>query len=165
MQNYHFKMMEDGNYAVMGYVGDEKEPVIPETHQGAKVTVLYDQLFEGHEEIITVHIPDCVTDLGEHVFDGCKNMHHLKLPADLLYFWGYTFVRCGLEEITIPDKVATIPSFAFKDCKQLKKVVCGSGLKRINAWAFAGCDKLDQLFYGPGVQLSPKLFEEKKLNT
>ena len=165
MQKFSYKLMEDGNYCVMGYFGDEAEIVIPETYQDGTVTVLYDQLFAGHPEITSVKIPDTVTDMGEHVFDGCQNLKTLTLPSKLTSLWGYTFVRSGLEEITLPESLAIIPPFAFKDCKNLRKVVCGTGLKRIHAWAFGGCDKLEQVLYGPGVKVSPEAFQDKELNT
>ncbi len=165
MQEFSYRLMEDGNYCVMKYEGDEAEVTIPATHQGSTVTMLFDKLFSGHDEITSVHIPDAVTDIGEHVFDGCSSLHHLELPSELTYLWGYTFVRSGIEEIRLPDKLATIPPFAFKDCKRLKKIDCGSGLKRISAWAFGGCDHLEQVLYGPGVKVSPEAFMSKELNT
>lgn len=165
MQEFSYKLMEDGNYCVTGYQGDEAEVTIPATHNHIPVTVLFDGLFSGHSEITAVHIPDSVTDMGEFLFDGCVNLHHLDLPAGLTSLWGYTFVRCGLEEIVLPDGVASLPPFAFKDCKQLKKVVCGAGMKKIYAWVFGGCDQLTDLVHGPDVWVSPEAFQTKILNT
>lgn len=162
MQEFFYKMVEDGSFCVIGYKGDEAEVIIPEDKN---ITMLYDRLFKGHDEITSVKIPDTVTDLGEFVFDGCVNLRHLTLPSHLKYLWGYTFVRSGIEEITIPSGVKAIPSFAFKECKNLKRVVCGSGMQRIYAWAFSGCDELkeEQLVYEPGVEVSPQAFETKNL--
>ena len=122
-------------------------------------------MFSGHGEIESVHIPDTVTDMGEFIFDGCDKLTSLKLPRALSSLWGYTFVRCGIEEITLPDHLVTIPPFAFKDCKNLKKVVCGKGLKKVYAWAFGGCDNLTQFIHAPETQVSDQAFESKDLNT
>ena len=81
MQEFSFKVMEDETFAVTGYTGDEKEVVIPDTHWGKPVTVLFDGLFSGHAEIERVRIPDTVTDIGEFVFDGCRNLRQISLPA------------------------------------------------------------------------------------
>ena len=70
-----------------------------------------------------------------------------------------------MEELTLPDGLRSIPPFCFKDCKALKKLVCGKGMKKIHAWAFDGCDALSELCCGPGVQLHPQAFEHKELNT
>jgi len=165
MQDFSYKQIDDGTYCIMGYQGDEAEVEIPERFGRAPVTILFDKLFAGHTEITSVRIPDSVTDMGEFLFDGCENLRHIELPASLTTLWGYTFCRSAIEEIVLPDGLAVLPPFAFKDCKNLKKVVCGTGLKEISAWVFGGCDKLDAVLFGPGVKVSPKAFESKVLNT
>ena len=116
MQEFYYKRVEDGTYCVTGYEGDEQDVVIPEDRV---ITMVYDKVFRGHSEIRSVHIPDTVTDLGEFVFDGCVNLRHLVLPANLKTLWGYTFIRCGIEEIVLPDGLRIIPPFAFKEAKML----------------------------------------------
>ena len=68
MQEFQYKMLEDETFAVTGYSGEEKEVVIPDTHWGKPVTVLFDSLFSGHAEIESIQIPDTVTDIGEFLF-------------------------------------------------------------------------------------------------
>ena len=162
MQELMYKMIEDGTYCVSAYRGDEANVIIPDSNG---VTILFDKLFMGHQEITSVHIPDTVTDIGEFVFDGCTNLRYIELPSQLTCLWGYTFARCGIEEIILPDKLTTLPPFAFKDCKNLKKVVCGSGMKKIYSWVFGGCDQLVELVHGTNVEISPNAFETKVLNT
>ena len=126
MQEFYYRRVEDGTFCLTGYEGDEAEVVIPDD----KVfTILSDKVFRGHDEITSIKIPDSVTDMGEFLFDGCVNLRHLQLPAELRTLWGYTFVRCGIEEIVLPDHLRIIPPFAFKDCKNLRKVVCGADLR------------------------------------
>ncbi len=165
MQEFEYKLIDDGTFCVSGYMGDEAQVEIPAQVDGVPVTVISDGVFKDHPELRELRLPDCITDLGEFVFDGCANLRNLKLPAGLSRLWGYTFVRSGLEELTLPDGVRSIPPFCFKDCKSLRRVVCGSGMKTIHAWAFGGCDKLDELVCGPKVQLHPQAFETKELNT
>ena len=156
MQEFIYKQLEDYSYCVIGYRGDEEDVVIPESYCGSRVTVVFDNLFRGHSEIRSVWIPDSVTDIGEFEFDGCVNLRQILLPSELRTLWGYTFVRCGLEEIVLPDKLTILPPFAFKDCKQLKKVVCGAGIKKICSWVFAGCDRLTEFVCGEDVEISPE---------
>ena len=73
MQEFQYKMLEDETFAVTGYSGEEKEVIIPDTHWGKPVTVLFDSLFSGHAEIENVQIPDTVTDM-------------LKVPLISSYF-------------------------------------------------------------------------------
>lgn len=165
MLEFEYKQIDDGTFCVSGYMGDEAAVEVPAAVDGVPVTVIGDGVFKGHPELTELRLPDCVTDLGEFVFDGCENLRELKLPASLARLWGYTFVRCGLESLELPKDVRSIPPFCFKDCKNLKRVVCGTGMRTIHAWAFGGCDELDQVICGPQVKLHPQAFESKELNT
>ena len=160
MQNYTFQMnYDEQSVTITGYAGDEADIVIPGVLAGKPVTILFDKLFAGRSEIRSIVFPDSITDFGEFLFDGCDGLRHMKLPESLRNLWGYTFARCGLEEITLPDEVTAIPPYAFKDCKNLKRVQCGAGLRKIHAWAFGGCDSLTELLHGPGTEVSPEAFE------
>lgn len=165
MFEFQYKQVDDGTLAVVAYSGDEAVVEIPAEVDGVPVTVVADGVFKGHGEITSLHMPDCVTDLGEFVFDGCENLRQLELPKELSRLWGYSFVRSGLEELVLPDGVRSIPPFCFKDCKALRKLVCGKGLRTIHAWAFDGCDLLSELACGPQVKLHPQAFAHKELNT
>ena len=165
MQELKYKLVDDGTFCVSGYTGDEAVVEVPAQVDGVPVTVIADGAFQGHPEITELRLPDCVTDLGEFILDGCENLKPLKLPAKLERLWGYTFVRSGLEELVLPAGVESIPPFCFKDCKQLRRLVCGDGLKKIHAWAFGGCEKLDELVCGHQVQIHPQAFMTKELNT
>ncbi len=159
MQNYTFQLnYDEQSYAVTGYSGDETDLTVPEQFLGKPVTILFDKVFAGHPEITSIRFPEGITDFGEFLFDGCDGLRRMDLPSGLTYLWGYTFVRCGLEEIVLPDGVGSIPSYAFKDCKNLRKVVCGAGMKKIRAWAFGGCDQLTEVIYGENVEVSPDAF-------
>ncbi len=162
MQEFRFKMLEDETFAVIGYSGGEKEVIIPDTHWGKPITVLFDSLFSGHAEIESVQIPDTVTDIGEFVFDGCDRLRRISLPSGLEHIWPYAFARCWIEEIVIPEKIHTIAPFTFKNCKNLKKITAGPGLKNIYGYAFGGCDSLEEFYFAPGTKLSPLAFESKE---
>lgn len=166
MQDFTFQInVDEASYALVHYEGDEANIIIPDTYAKKPITIIGDKVFAGHSEITSLHMPDTVTDLGEFVFDGCENLKHLTLPQSMERLWGYTFVRCGLEEITLPDTLGAIPPFAFKDCKHLKKVVGGTGLQKVYAWAFGGCESLTDVQYHSEPEISPEAFQSKQLNT
>ena len=131
MFEFQYKLIDDGTFCVSSYTGDEAVVELPAAVDGVPVTVISDEVFKGHPEITEIHLPDGITDLGEFVFDGCSGLRHLELPKQLSRLWGYTFVRCGLEELTLPDGVRSIPPFCFKDCKSLRKLVCGKGMQKM----------------------------------
>ena len=47
MQNFTYKLIEDGTYCVMTYQGDDETVVIPDNQN---ITILYDDLFKGTEK-------------------------------------------------------------------------------------------------------------------
>ena len=160
MYKFNYQMnYDEQTCSVVSYTGDEPEIEIPEQFCGRQVTILLDNLFAGHPELRSVRFPDSITDFGEFLFDGCDELRHIQLPPRLENLWGYTFVRCGLEQITLPDRVTTIPPYAFKDCKNLRKVVCGTGMKKIHSWAFGGCGQLTELVCGENVDVSTDAFK------
>ena len=57
-------------------------------------------------------------------------------------------MRCGLEEIVLPEKTRYLPFGAFKDCKRLRRVVCNDQLGEISTPAFDGCDQLAEVVKG-----------------
>lgn len=165
MQDFVFKPIAENNtFCAIQYDGNKADVTIPATYNGEPVTILYDNLFRGHKEIISVTIPDTINAIGGFVFDGCDNLRTIKFSPNIKEFWQYAFVRCGIEEIVLPEKLKFVPPFAFKDCKNLRKVVCNAELKEICAWAFEGCDKLTDLQHGPDVIVSPRAFEKMDKN-
>ena len=161
MQQFGLEELIDHTLCITGYDGDEAEVVIPDTFSDMPVTMLSDEIFKGHAEITSVKLPAHVTYLGGCVFDGCTALRALTLPAGLRYIFQYTFARSGIEEIVLPEGVVSIPPFAFKDCKALRRVVCGTALETIHAWAFQGCDALTEVVYAPGTSVSPDAFAAK----
>lgn len=156
MQEFLFKYVEESDsFCAVCYQGDAAEVVIPQTHWGRPVTILFDDLFKGHAEVRSVAIPDTVTEIGGFVFDGCINLRHINLPAALESMWQYAFTRCGLETIVLPDRVTQIIPYTFMDCKRLRQVRCGSGMRKIFAHSFKGCDSLDGIVCDPSVFVDP----------
>lgn len=156
MQSYYYKRVDDGSFSVVEYDGNDIDVIIPEMHAGQPVTVLYDRLFRGHAEIRSLAIPDTVTDIGAFVFDGCRELTKLRLPAGLKYMWPYAFCRSSLEEIILPKGIRTIAPHTFQECKKLKRIVCNSGLKEIKALAFEGCSKDLEIIHDGHVKINPR---------
>ncbi len=158
MQQFTFEQMIDETLCITGYEGDEAEVIVPDEIGGVTVTMLGDDVFKGHREITSVQLPDAVVFLGGFVFDGCENLHQITLPPQLRDIFQYTFVRCGIEEIVLPEHVRSIPPFAFKDCRQLRRVICNQTLQKIYAKAFQGCDALTEIQHSAETEVSEMAF-------
>lgn len=57
------------------------------------------------------------------------------------------FSGATMEKVILPDTIESISADAFANCKSLKVVQIGSGLKYINVRAFDGCTSLVSIMY------------------
>ena len=72
-------------------------------------------------------------------------LQDVALPPALARIEEYTFSRCGLHEIVIPDSVNSIGKYAFYHCGNMQAATIGSGVTEIGAFAFEGCNSLTKV--------------------
>jgi hypothetical protein len=120
----------------IGNVTDE-ELVIPATHQGQEVILIWGGAFKNVTTIKSVYVPDSVTDINSYAFERCTNLESVRLSENLVAISRYTFAYCSnLASITIPDSVTSIEEYAFERCTNLTSVVIGDGVEVIGKNAF-----------------------------
>ncbi len=104
---------------------DAKSYVIGEymIKQGTKC--IADVAFCSLDKLTSIIIPDSVTSIGYHTFDGCDN----------------------LTNITIGNSVTSIGSDAFYGCDSLTNITIGNSVTSIGSDAFGGCDSLKNVYY------------------
>lgn len=91
----------DGGCAVTGYTGrDVQECVIPYEINKNKVIAIREYAFSGHEELISVRLPEYLIAIGAHAFYNCR-----RLRSIMLY-----------------DNVTDIGDGAFKNCNKADRI-------------------------------------------
>ena len=76
-------------------------------------------------------------------FSGCGGLISVTIPDNVTDIGGYAFWECAsLTSITIPNSVMSIGMRAFSDCNSLTSVIIHNGVKCIGGAAFAGCGSL-----------------------
>lgn len=97
-EGLEYTALTDGTYSVKNGNCTEVNVIIPEYHEGAKVTAIGDNAFES-KEIVSVVIPEGVATIGIKAFFSTK-----------------------LKEVTIPASVTSIGNGAFNRSAELKVV-------------------------------------------
>ncbi len=102
--------------------------------------------FASCPNLISVTIPDSVSDIGESAFYGCAKLESVSLPRGITRLEASVFAAClELKSITIPDGVRSIGSQAFYNCAELKQVNIPYGVTAIEPYAFAWCGNLREI--------------------
>lgn len=159
MQKFQFQYVDNDSYCISSYEGDEAEVKVPAEYNRKPISILGDQLFQGHAEITSVILPPSLTDIGTLCFDGCSQLSTVVLPDSIENLWQYAFARSGIREIHIPDRMRSIAPYTFMECDELQCVTGGAGLKNIRVRAFQNCRKLESVEIVPGVTVSEGAFE------
>ena len=106
----------NGTITITKYTGSGSAVTIPGTIKGISVTCIGDGAFQQCTRLISVTIPDSVTNIGNQAF-----------------LWA------GLTSVTIPNRVSRIGDMAFYHCASLTNVTIGNGVTRIGNQAFENC--------------------------
>ena len=101
------------NGVVTDYVGDSESVVIPTRHGGAPVHTVGASAFDG-ADILSVEIPEGITEISDAAFRGCVGLTYVKLPASLEWLGDEAFYNCtSFEKLTVPDGVTHIGRGCF----------------------------------------------------
>ena len=140
------------NGIVTKYSGDVMELVIPEgvTEIGDPEERWKPGIFEGHEELTSVILPESLLRIGDKAFKGCSGLTDIRIPDNVTSIGGAAFFGCkGLKNLTLSDSITEIKNGvgyhaegAFENCSELTDVNLSGNLAHIGTRAFANCSNL-----------------------
>ena len=81
-----------------------------------------DTLFRDCTKLKTVRLPSEMKVIAQWMFEGCKALEQIKLPAGLTHIDNGAFRGSGLTSIVIPASVVRVGAFAFEYCTDLQSV-------------------------------------------
>lgn len=156
---WSFTPLEDGTLMITNYKGGETNVIVPERIGKKLVTRLDDNTFSVTKKkswrekpesqvnalrsIVSVKIPESVTDIGEELFYGCRNLANVEIPNGVTRIGYKAFSGCSsLTNIVLPDSVNYIGSCAFYGCRSLTNIVIPDGVTFIGNEAFRDCQSL-----------------------
>ena len=104
------------------------------------------------KQMITIEIPDTVTEIGSYAFYEFNNVEKINIPNSVTSIGESAFARCfNLASITIPGSVASIGKEAFWDCSGLTSITMSKGVTNIGERAFCDCSSLTSITIPDGV--------------
>ena len=102
----------DGEVTITGYVGFNKNIVIPHEIYGMPVVTIFNEAFRK-KRLRSVVIPDTVTHIESQAFAE-NRLTSMVIPHSVTYIGGLAFARNRLTSVVIPDSVIFIHERAFE---------------------------------------------------
>ncbi len=122
-----------------------KEIVIPEG-----VTTIGSSAFALCSVLEKANIPVLVTAIANNLFQECKKLSNINFPANLESIGISAFSNTGLENVVLPEYLATLHGTAFGNCSKLKSIYIGENVSSINGAVLRNCPELQ------GITISAK---------
>lgn len=100
------------------------------------------------------NIPEAITSLGQHAFEGCIGLTEVTIPDGITIIPEFLFMDCyNLASVDIPESVTSIGGKAFSTCLALTNVTIPSGVTSIGNFAFENCTSLTSLDVDPANEV------------
>lgn len=104
-----------------------------------------DEAFSNCTDMGLIELPQGVASIGCRAFYNCKNLKTIDLPEGITRIGSLTFSQSSINQVTLPESVATIEYGAFYGCSQLTEITLPKKLSLIEDYTFSGCNKLTNI--------------------
>lgn len=93
--------------------------------------------FFKNESLVTVKLPESITEVGEDIFGDCKTLRGVKLPEGVSRINKEAFCFCSiLETINFPAKLTSVGDNAFSLCSKMELDNLPNSLLHVGQSAF-----------------------------
>ena len=141
VNNYLFYTLDGVNYLI-GYVGNDKALILPESYDGLDYEICK-YSFRDCNGLTSVSIGNGVTRIGARAFEHCPSLADVTIGNGVKSIGEYAFANCAsLTSITVPDNVCDIDEGAFCFCPNLTSVTIPDSVTSLGNGAFSNCTNL-----------------------
>lgn len=117
--------------------------VVPDT-----VTEIGSEAFKNCRNLVSVTLPNTITSMGYRAFFGCEKLAYFKIPAGVTVLEISLLAGTAITSIEIPETVTTIEYGAFADTP-LTEVTIPASIKKAYQ-PFGGCKELTKIVWKAG---------------
>ena len=103
--------------------------------------------FKKCTQLVYIHIPDSMNEIGRGAFSECTSLQSIQLPSTIYDIEAYTFSSCtSLKTVNLKDlPLQGISEFTFDKCSSLSSIQFPLILECIGKKAFMGCTSLQTI--------------------
>ena len=114
---------------------------------GDSVEVIPSSICSGMTKLISINLPNTVTNIGNSAFYGCTGLTSMEIPDKVTNIGNSAFYGCtGMNMITIGNSVTSIGNYAFYDCSGLTSITIPDSVTSIGGSAFYNCSGLEVVY-------------------
>ena len=145
-------VIASGMAVITNYAGADVNVVVPQTLSGCPVGEIAPEVFAGNKKIVSVTLPDSVTDIADEQFAFCTSLQRVVFGKNVRSIGVSAFAGCTvLREMTVPDSVIQLGAGAFQDCSALRTLTIGKGVTALPGDLCNMCSSLRTVYLGENV--------------
>ena len=105
------------------------------------------------EKLVSLNIPNTVTNIGENAIQLCKVLPRIDIPGSVKTIGDSAFATCyDLADVTFGDGIENIDADAFLNCSSLLAADLPASVRSIGDRAFYGCNQLASATLREGLE-------------
>ena len=95
-----------------------------------------DGTFSDKHNLLTINLPNCVTNLAAWTFAACSNLREFVIPTSIEDLGAYTFSSChSLQSVTFPEHTFYYGFCIFEECENISAFYGGGVLSDNRCYA------------------------------
>ena len=140
--DFQYIILNDGTVEIVKYTGRTAMLEIPSKLNGRTVTSIGQYAFDDSEFLTEVIIPDSVTFIAKHAFQGC-DLGYISIPGSVISIGEGAFHSCtDAAFLYVSPGVRSIGKAAFQQCSSMMQATLPDTISFIGENAFTSCYSL-----------------------